>query len=139
MPLRLPWATGLDGRFNRNAVASAGATPVVGQFEVTIWMPSQPRRYSDNITEPSAVAPDARLNFVVEQIAEHVKVQLIAKLSLASGATALLYWVPPFMYSALTIHWLLLFATDPLPATRSGLTMIGLTYPRVEATLGFEM
>ena len=37
----------------------------------------------------SAVAPDARLNFVVEQIAEHVKVQLIAKLSLASGATAL--------------------------------------------------
>jgi len=37
----------------------------------------------------SAVAPDATVNFVVEQIAEHVKVQLITKLTLASGATAL--------------------------------------------------
>ena len=52
-------------------------------------MPSQPRTYSDDITEPSAVAPDATVNFVVEQIAEHVKVQLITKLTLASGATAL--------------------------------------------------
>ena len=65
------------------------AGKVVGQFEVTIWMPSQPRRYSDDITEPSAVAPDARVTFVVEQIGEHVKVQLITKLTLASGATAL--------------------------------------------------
>jgi hypothetical protein len=40
-------------------------------------------------TEPSAVAPDATVNFVVEQIAEHVKVQLITSLTLASGATAL--------------------------------------------------
>jgi hypothetical protein len=65
------------------------AEKVVGQFEVTIWMPSQPRRYSYDITEPSAVAPDARVNFVVEQIAEHVEVHLITKLTLASGATAL--------------------------------------------------
>jgi hypothetical protein len=34
-------------------------------------------------------APDARVNFVVEQIAEHVEVHLITKLTLASGATAL--------------------------------------------------
>jgi hypothetical protein len=84
---------------------------VVGQFEVTIWMPSQPRRYSDANTEPSAVAPDARLNFVVEQIAEHVKVQLITKLSLASGATALGSVSSASLHvSSLTIHWLLLFA-----------------------------
>ena len=32
------------------------AGKVVGQFEVTIWMPNQPRRYSDDITEASATA-----------------------------------------------------------------------------------
>jgi hypothetical protein len=67
-------------------------------------------------TEPSAVAPDATVNFVVEQIAEHVKVQLITSLTLASGATALgSVLSASFMYPALTIHWLLLLQTDPLP------------------------
>jgi hypothetical protein len=42
-------------------------------------------------------APDAKLNFVVEQIAEHVKVQLIAQLSLASGATALGSVMPGYL------------------------------------------
>jgi hypothetical protein len=61
-------------------------------------------------TEPSAVAPDAKLNFVVEQIAEHVKVQL-AKLSLASGATALGSVKPRYLSQV---------QTDPLPGHNDG-------------------
>jgi hypothetical protein len=56
-------------------------------------------------------APDAKLNFVVEQIAEHVKVQLIAKLSLASGATAL---------GSVKRRYLSQVQTDPLPGHNDG-------------------
>jgi hypothetical protein len=56
-------------------------------------------------------APDAKLNFVVEQIAEHVRVQLIAKLNLASGATALGSVKPRYLSQV---------QTDPLPGHNDG-------------------
>ena len=55
--------------------------PVVGQF-----------RFSEVTTEPSAVAPDARITLYPKQVSAHELFYLptdITKLTLASGATAL--------------------------------------------------
>jgi hypothetical protein len=75
-------------------------------------------------TEPSAVAPDATVNFVVEQIAEHVKVQFIAKLSLASGASTtpagLPRWGPRSALGSVKPRYLSQVQTDPLPGHNDG-------------------